>query len=115
MPKGIPESDKAYSVLHWGSHPDEDNDDCYTGEDFSSKDDAIAAFKVDADDTSVAYIEIDGLTDAELSDMGLERVRKNPHHIPCKDDGDDEWRREIAREEGMLQGVDAYNEVMGWV
>jgi hypothetical protein len=75
--------DKPYSVLHWGSHPDEDNDDCYTGEDFDSKDDAIAAFKVDADDTSVAYIEIDGLTDAELSDIGLQRVRKNPKFAPC--------------------------------
>jgi len=25
-----------------------------------------------------------------------------------------EWRHEIAIEEGMLQGIDAYNEVMGW-
>ena len=26
---------------------------------------------------------------------------------------DEEWRREIAMEAGMLHGVDAYNEVMG--
>lgn len=26
----------------------------------------------------------------------------------------DDWRREIAREEGMLQGVDAYNDWMGY-
>jgi hypothetical protein len=35
----------------------------------------------------------------------------------CVMDGaadDDEWRREIAREEGMLGGCDAYNEVMGY-
>jgi len=30
------------------------------------------------------------------------------------DESHDDWRREIAREEGMLQGVDAYNEVMGY-
>lgn len=107
-------ADKPFSVLHWGSHPDEDNDDCYTGEDFDSKEDAIAAFKTDADDTSVAYIEIDGLTEEELSHIGIPRVRKNPKFVPSPDSGDDEWRREIAREEGMLQGVDAYNEVMGW-
>jgi len=26
----------------------------------------------------------------------------------------DDWRREIAMEEGMLQGVEAYNETMGY-
>ena len=30
------------------------------------------------------------------------------------DESHDDWRREIAREEGMLQGVDAYNEWMGY-
>jgi hypothetical protein len=112
MPKGIPESDKAFSVLHWGSHPDEDNDDCWTGEDFACKDDAIAAFKLDAD-RGTAYIEIDGLTDTELSDMGLQRVRKNPKYVRSKD-RDETWQREIANEAGMLGGCDAYNEVMGW-
>jgi hypothetical protein len=32
----------------------------------------------------------------------------------ASDSDDDEWRREIAREEGMLGGCDAYNEVMGY-
>jgi len=26
----------------------------------------------------------------------------------------DDWRKEIANEEGMLQGIDAYNEFMGY-
>lgn len=33
------------------------------------------------------------------------------------DDGDDwvqEWNEEIAREEGMLGGIEAYNECMGY-
>mgnify|MGYP003660245791 CR=1 FL=1 len=30
------------------------------------------------------------------------------------DDDDGDWRREIAMEAGMLHGVSAYNEVMGW-
>lgn len=25
-----------------------------------------------------------------------------------------DWKHEIAVEEGMLQGLDAYNEIMGW-
>lgn len=27
---------------------------------------------------------------------------------------DDDWRREIAREEGMLNGIDSYNDWMGY-
>ena len=29
-------------------------------------------------------------------------------------DDDDDWRREIAREEGMLNGIDSYNDWMGY-
>ena len=31
-----------------------------------------------------------------------------------EDEDDDDWRQEIAMEAGMLHGVNAYNEVMGW-
>ena len=27
---------------------------------------------------------------------------------------DDDWRQEMAMEAGMLHGINAYNEVMGW-
>ena len=37
-----------------------------------------------------------------------------PGAWPEASDDDDEWRREIAREEGMLGGCEAYNEVMGY-
>lgn len=33
-----------YSVNLWGSNPDLDNDDCWTGVEFSTRDEAIAAF-----------------------------------------------------------------------
>lgn len=37
------------------------------------------------------------------------------YFAPIRDeDVDDEWRREIAQEAGMLHGVDAYNEAMGY-
>jgi hypothetical protein len=33
----------------------------------------------------------------------------------CEGEGvDDEWRHEMAMEAGMLHGIDAYNEAMGW-
>lgn len=108
-----------FSVLHWGSHPDLNNDDCFTGEDFDSLDKAIAAFKIDAKDYSVEYIEIDGVQDSELAKLGLSRIRKNGNFNSrqVKADlarDDREWKREIANEAGMLHGVEAYNEVMGY-
>lgn len=35
-----------------------------------------------------------------------------PDGVPASDDK--AWQREIAREEGMLQGIDAYNDHMGY-
>ena len=31
-----------------------------------------------------------------------------------EDEDDDDWRQEMAMEAGMLHGINAYNEVMGW-
>lgn len=32
---------------------------------------------------------------------------------PDEEADDEEWKREIAREEGMLNGIDSYNDYMG--
>jgi hypothetical protein len=42
-------------------------------------------------------------------------AREEPEAPEEKDDaGDREWRREIAMQEGMAHGVEAYNDAMGW-
>jgi hypothetical protein len=41
---------KPYSVTTWGSHPDEDNDDCWTGEGYDTLAEARAAFETDLHD-----------------------------------------------------------------
>ena len=92
-----------YSVNEWGSHPEAGNDDCWTGSDFATLAEAEAAFAVTPDDSSTCFVEIDG--------PGVNRVRKVRDPAPVDRD---EWRREIAREAGMLGGVHAYNEVMGY-
>lgn len=105
---------KQFSVSHWGSHPDLENDDCFTGEDFDSLDEAIKAFHADPKDRSVEYIEIDGIEDADLSKHGLtSRYRRNPNFRRSRDD-DSDWKREQAMQAGMAFGCDGYNEVMGY-
>jgi hypothetical protein len=42
-----------------------------------------------------------------------EKTTQFVRHVYNMND-DDSWRREIAQEAGMLHGVDAYNEAMGY-
>lgn len=99
------------AVNHWGSHPDLDNDDCITGEDFKTEAEAVAFYGMDPFDSSVEYIEID-ISDEDCKRLGIERCRKNPGFVPSVDSGS--WQREIANEAGMLGGVHAYNDAMGY-
>jgi len=95
-----------YMVLQWGSHPDAGNDDCWTGEEFSSIESAIEAFQAECFESGIAYIELDG--------PGIHQLRQNPHHRPRRRDADDaEWRSERAMQAGMGLGVEAYNDELG--
>lgn len=49
-----------YSVNEWGSHPDAGNDDCWTGEDFDTLEEAEAAFAAEPRDGSTVFVELDG-------------------------------------------------------
>lgn len=118
--EGEAKKEKPYSVNYWGSHPDEENDDCHTGVDFDSLEEAIAAFKAKPSevcswmaDHDPAFIEIDGIDDADLPGLGIERVRKNPIHRKSKDD-DSDWQHERAMQAGMAFGCQGYNEEMGF-
>jgi hypothetical protein len=108
---------KPFSVTLWGSHPEEDNDDCWMGDDFATLAEAESAYRDPASISlgaasemaggSVAYIMLDG--------PGLDEpmVRKNPSHKPRRRDDDSEWRREFAQQAGMAFGCDGYNDAMG--
>ena len=93
-----------YHVNFWGSHPDEENDDCWSGEDFYSKEEALICFNKDSE-IGIAYIQIEG--------PDVYEVRKNPMFSPSKDD-DDDWRRENAMQAGMAFGCAGYNDAMGY-
>jgi len=111
-----------YSVLLFGSHPDLDNDDCWTGADFDSREEAEQCFAnlstafgrtVIGDSEYITLVgPWDGSDDADCFAPVKEQIRRNPDFVPSRDDG--EWRREAAREAGMLHGIDAYNDFMGY-
>lgn len=62
-------------------------------------------------------VESQGLiTIREMLFCPLEKARQLQEAVEVEDDDDwmDDWRREMAMEAGMLHGVDAYNEAMGY-
>lgn len=109
-----------YRVLLWGSHPDEENDDCHAGTDPLEKAEAEALFaaliksgNLDGEAARIAatvgdwaWVEIDG--------PDLNRTAPNPNPRKRRKDNSDEWKREQAIEAGMCLGISAYNEMMGW-
>lgn len=121
MRRTEPTATMQYSVNYWGSHPDADNDDCHTGEDFATLAEAEAAFAAEVPTAhylrvDTAYVELTVYTGRTIDgarEIDTVKVRQNPDYRP-RCDSDDDWRREIAMEAGMLHGVDGYNEVMGW-
>jgi hypothetical protein len=104
---------KPFSVLYWGSHPDLDNDDCWTGEDFDTLEEAMACFLADPPDHTLRdtqYIELDGHVDAKGNNL----IRLNPHFRSSRKDDFADWKQEAAHQAGMAFGPDGYNDEMGW-
>jgi hypothetical protein len=99
-----------YEVLHWGSNPEEGNDDCHQGWEFSTLEEAMEKFQAEAG-YRVAYVELVG--------PNKHFIRKNEAFDPrrCAADAQREqmeWRREVAMQAGMGLGCEAYNDEMGW-
>jgi hypothetical protein len=104
---------KPFSVLLFGSHPDLDNDDCWTGEEFATLEEAQAClanpwatFNEAYHSSCTAFFVLDGVGLPDLV------VRKNPDFRPRR--ADDEWKREAAMQAGMAFGCQGYNDEMGY-
>lgn len=101
---------KPYSITLFGSHPNCDNDDAFTGADFDTRAEVLAAFhslwshfnkEYYCSDT--AFIAVDG--------PDICKLEPNPEFKPRKA-SDDDWTREQAMQAGMGLGIDAYNDAM---
>lgn len=103
-----------WTVLQWCSHPEAGNDDCLTGDDFNTLEEAKASDLYTKAPYCVAYIEIDG----PVGSNHYECV-KNPHYsarrVRAEEAADRAAERsERAMQAGMMGGCDAYNDEMGY-
>lgn len=105
-----------YGILVKGSHLNSGEDDIFTGANYSTREEADRVFEaLERGDYEAAGYKgtYPGCRIYLLEDDVLIRASNIPGKRTETTD-DSEWRREIAMEAGMLHGVDAYNEVMGW-
>ena len=90
---------KPFSVNLWGSHPDQENDDCWTGDEFATEAEARACFADPwgvgglCSKASTEYIELDG--------PGVYEIRRNPGFVPSNG-RDDLWANERRMQAAMM-------------
>ena len=92
-----------YTVNYWGSRPGR-NDDCWTGQDFETKAEALAFFDSPIKgfyELDTAWIEADG--------PDLYRTRPNPAYEP-ENGTEDDWQREMQSHAAMAYGIAGYND-----
>jgi len=98
-----------YSAELWGSHKDLQQDDCWTGSDHETSEEAMAslrALQANPRNRNWAYACVEGPDGRVFEET-------NPKHVVEEDD-DQEARSEFAHMQGMAHGVGAYNEAMGY-
>ncbi len=117
-----------YAVNLWGSFPEEGNDDCYTGVDYTSLVDAVSLYAAlvagDGSKLGSAFVARTyfastvcvELARVEGNLVETLRVERTPHaHAVGRRilQARREERLELATQAGMAFGVDAYNDAMG--
>lgn len=117
------ETMKTYSVNLWGSNPDEtDNDDCWTGRDYVTRDEAVAAYQAiykwpDAPFGNPRFADfefcvIDGPDVHEVMPNPDQKSQARRRREAARSDAEE--RSERAMQAGMAFGVDGYNDEMGY-
>lgn len=115
-----------YTINLHGSDPALENDDCYTGDEFPTLEEAMIVYQDPFSHfhgphgqsgssyySGELWVEIDGpdLHEERCHQRSAGFVTLN-HKGSKKRTSNDDWRHEQAMEAGMLHGVEAYNDVM---
>lgn len=94
-----------FAVNYWGSHPADGNDDCWSGDDFETLEEAVHCFHNPDLRNNPRFIELDG--------PGVYDVRENlEHREESKEDSD--WHRETQHQAAMAFGVQGWNDYEGY-
>jgi hypothetical protein len=112
-----------YAVGYWGSHPDEENDDMWTGQEFDTLAEARAVFGAPVADSpgcpawDVAFVSLDVIADtvSEYTGPDMSAVRANPlfskaRRARAAREAMAENRSEAVMQAGMMGGCDAAND-----
>ena len=103
-----------YTVNLWACKPGT-QDLCITGRDTNTESEAWAMYDNARDYFAGEFFEHENELWVEIIGPDFEDemcVYKRDKQALC--DSDEEWRHEQAMEAGMLHGIDAYNEMMGY-
>jgi hypothetical protein len=101
-----------YTVNLWDSHPDENNDDCNTGLDCATLEEAKEAFNNPWEYFNVLYFKTNTMWFI-LDGPDCYMERKNPDYKASKHNNND-WLEEQAMQAGMAFGCDGYNDAKGY-
>lgn len=112
---------KTYAVNFWCSHPDLEQDDCATGEDFADLATALAFFNLPISDALatwtecetryISHVQLDGPDVSQVREVATydaESIRKE------RDLDDRNDSQEYATQMGMAYGTAGYNDAMGY-
>jgi hypothetical protein len=99
-----------FSVNFWGSKPGT-NDDCITGVDFETAEEAMAAFHAEPADV-LAWLDTRHVAWVEMSHPIVSAERKNAGFVATPDD-DSADRAEHAMQAGMAFGCPGFNDARG--
>ena len=121
---------KDFSVDLCGKHPESEGfDDCWTGEEYETLEEALAVFNA-ADPILAMAADLEGEAKTRFLNYYQGKTPflwiHGPGHEGVKElldakarkrleiDDDSEWRQEQATQAGMAFGCEGYNEAMGW-
>ena len=107
------EENGIFYVNCWGSHPEDDNDDCWAG--VSSPKHAIAKHMLFAPERFFSESTLESTAVIQLiGPDGVEEYRRIAADVDLGDPDDSDWQLERAMQAGMAFGCQGYNDTMGY-
>jgi hypothetical protein len=101
----------AYEINLWGSHPDAGNDDCVSGTDAATFEEAVAIFN--APEGHFFKNAMRGIRFVEMVGSDVREIREVTNFLPHPEDTDCDVQ-EGKRLAAMSFGIQGYNDFMGY-